>query len=894
MVKTKDRVKEDVWIPTSCGQCYCMCGIRARRQDGIVTQIEGNPEAPTGRGSVCAKGIASSHLLYDPYRVNYPLKRTNPEKGLGVDPKWERITWEEALNTIVEKLEECQKKDPRGVYFQATTTQASEIRFGVIGFMRAFGTPNYWVSGGGLHCGNGAHFMNGIMHAAWSIIPDFANCNYALNFGCSKGHGAGHVAVQNATQAADARVRGCRTVVFDPFQSAQASKAHEWVPIRVGTDGALALGLVNSLLNEYKIYDEEYLAYKTNAPYLIRKSDGKYKRDKATNKPLVWDKVDKRPKVHDDPSVTRVEYEDTAHEVAIFGEYEVDGEMCPTGLELLREHVKKYTPEYVESITWVPAATVSRIAREFGENAEIGSTVTIQTSKGPKKVPKRPVATHFFRGSQGHVNSGWTCLSIDMVNHIVGAADTVGSAMGLGAAVCSGYEGTGKPYQIPYPCPDGLMVCGAWVYDHLPYPLREPKQPTRLDLHDMFPTSIYNAITITSPKWFDLLEQFKIPYKPDIMINFGSNSVMTMGNAEAVTENFLKKFNFIFSFQLYVTEFEDAVADIILPDTCFLERFTPAVSFPSTFSHPQGEDDWGWTVRQPAIEPLYERRDFNVVMLDICKRLGIAHKYYKGLNDTVVMRYGGPMSEKYKLAEDGSVDYSWEEVCDHLLKDRFGEEHGLEYIKKHGVFTWPKKKEDVYWKWFLPVRVPVYFEYFIEGGEKISKLMKSYGVSEGHPLDLDWSRFKALADWYPCLSHVEEKNSPEYDMYTFYWRSVIHTNSLTQQNPLLDEMSYEDPYVYAIQMHRDTAREKGIAEGESVWIENTAGHRGKGWVALTDGIEPHHLAIAAVAGHWTDYQPIAKGKGSFFNDIVEMDKDHTDPLTLNQDICCRVKIYPAK
>ena len=120
---------------------------------------------------------------------------------------------------------------PRGLFFQATTTQASEIRFGVIGFMKAFGTPNYWVSGGGLHCGNGAHFMNGIMHVSWSIIPDFAHCNYALNFGCSKGHGAGHVAVQNATQVADARYRGFKNVVFDPFHE----RAGQQGP-RVGAD----------------------------------------------------------------------------------------------------------------------------------------------------------------------------------------------------------------------------------------------------------------------------------------------------------------------------------------------------------------------------------------------------------------------------------------------------------------------------------------------------------------------------------------------------------------------------------------------------------------------------------------------------------------------------------
>ena len=361
------KVKEDVWIPTCCGQCYCMCGIKVRRQDGVVTQIEGNPDAPTGRGAICVKGLASPHLLYDPYRVNYPLKRTNPEKGLGVDPKWERISWEEALDTIVKKLKECQERDSRGLFFQATTTQASEIRFGVISFMKAFGTPNYWVSGGGLHCGNGAHFMNGIMHVSWSIIPDFAHCNYALNFGCSKGHGAGHVAVQNATQAADARFRGFKNVIFDPFMSAQASKGHEWIPIRVGTDGALALGLVNSLINEHGIYDAEYLMYKTNSPYLIRPSDGRYMRDKETNMPLVWDLVDNAPKAHNDPSVTRVEYEDDAHEVALTGTYTVDGIDCKPAFELLKEHVKKYTPEYVEKITWVPASTVSRIAKEFGE-----------------------------------------------------------------------------------------------------------------------------------------------------------------------------------------------------------------------------------------------------------------------------------------------------------------------------------------------------------------------------------------------------------------------------------------------------------------------------------------------------------------------------------------------
>ncbi len=890
-------VKEDVWISTCCGQCYCMCGIKVRRQNGIVTEVAGNPHAATGRGKICVKAHSGPQMLYDPYRVNYPLKRTNPKKGIGEDPKFVRISWEEALDTVVKKLKEAQEYDPRSVYFQATTTQASEIRFGVIGFMKGFGTPNYWVSGGGLHCGNGAHFMNGIMHMAWSIIPDFANCSYALNFGCSKGHGAGHSAVRNATQAADARARGCKTVTFDPFQSAQAAKAHEWVPTRVGTDGAIALCLINVMMNELGVWDAEYLKYKTNGPYLIRPDNGKYMRDTESGKALVWDLDDSCPRAHDDPKITRVQYEDVAHDVALQGKYTVNGMECATGFDLVREHVKKYTPEYTSEISFIPVDTLRRVAKNITEYAEIGSTVVIQTDEGPKKVPKRPIATHFFRGSQGHTNSGWTCLSIDMVNHVVGAADTVGGAFGLGGAVCGGYKGTGKPFQMPYPCPDGMMVAGAWVYDHLPYPLHEPRQPQRLDLHDMFPTSIYNAITIMSPKWFDLLEQFKIPYRPKAMINFGSNSVMTMGNAEIVTENFLKKFEFIFSFQLYVTEFEEAVADIVLPDACYLERYTPAVSWPSTFSHPQGEGEWTWTIRQPVVEPLFERRDFNVVMMDICKRLGILHKYFKGLNDTVPMRYGGPMEDKYKLPE--TADHpeldtvSWRDVTDRLLKDRFGEENGLEQVAKKGGFSWPKRPEDVYWKWFQPVRVPLYFEFFIEGGEKIHNLMDSYGaVGDGGPLDLRWKDFyRPVPDWHRCPTHKADRKV--YDMHTFYWRAVMHCNSLTQQIPMLDEMAQEDPYVYAIQMHRGTAADKGLKDGDWVWLENPEGHRVKGWVATTEGIEPYHLAISAVAGHWGEYQPIAKGKGTFFNDLVEMDKEHTDPLTLNQDICCAVKIYKA-
>ncbi len=78
---------EDVWIPSHCALCYSQCGIKVHRVNGTVVKIEGNPDSPVGLGRLCAKGLSGIQLLYDPYRVNYPLRRTNPQKGLDVDPK---------------------------------------------------------------------------------------------------------------------------------------------------------------------------------------------------------------------------------------------------------------------------------------------------------------------------------------------------------------------------------------------------------------------------------------------------------------------------------------------------------------------------------------------------------------------------------------------------------------------------------------------------------------------------------------------------------------------------------------------------------------------------------------------------------------------------------------
>ncbi|HSW38748.1 MAG TPA: molybdopterin-dependent oxidoreductase [Acidobacteriota bacterium] len=864
------------WIYTSCGGCYGQCGIRVLKEDGVVVKIEGNPDTPAGSGKICAKGSAQLMTLYDRHRINYPVKRTNPKKGVGVDPKWERITWEEALDTIIAKFRNM--KDPRGTYFQATTVQTSEIRFAVPAFMKAWGFKNYWVSGGGLWCGNGAHFMNGIMHAAWSIIPDWNYNKYTLYFGCSKGHGAGHAALQTAQWVADARAKGMKAVVFDPFLSTQASKAHEWVPIRVGTDAAAALGMVNVILNELNVWDAHYLKQKTNASYLI-KSDGHYVRDPESNKPLVWDLSAGKAVPFDTYEISF----DVDPDLALEGEFEVNGAICHPSFQLFREHVKaNYPLDKVEKITSIPQSTLRRVAREFVQHAQIGSTIVV---KG-KKLPLRPSAAIFFRGSQGHLNSGWNCLAIDLLNQIIGAADVPGGSMGHGPPVSIGHPDTGKPDTVPYACPDGLLIVKGWVYDHKPYPLHEPGPPQRLDLQDMFPCSVYNAFTICTPEWEKYMQDFKIDYRPEILINFGSNSVMTMANAQEVTENFLKKFDFIFSFNIYQNEFTEAVADIVLPDTCYLERYTPCVTFPSTFCHPTGMDQWVWQIRQPVVPPMYERRDFNEVMLEIAKRLGIQDKYYEAINNIIPIRYGGEMDPEYRFDPRG--DYSWEQIVDNVLKDRLGPSKGLEALKKTGLEKWPSKVDEIYWRWFAPVKVPIYFEYFLEGGRKLKKVLQSFGREDM----VDIRFFTPLAEWFPCPSH--ENTNSEFDLWAFCWRPSFHTQSSTQNNPWLDEVSVKDPFVYLVQLNEETGRKKGLKDNDIIWIENPDGKRIKGPVKLVQGIHPEHLGIAGCHGHWARGTPISTGKGQFYDDLINPDIRHTDPLTQGTDACVKVKIYQAK
>ncbi|NIN96317.1 MAG: molybdopterin oxidoreductase, partial [Anaerolineae bacterium] len=148
---------EDVWVPSSCFMCFSDCGILAHRVDGVVVKIEGNPKHPYNQGRTCARSQAGLMKLYNPWRIKSPLKRTNPERGRDVDPGWVEISWEEALDTVGERLRKIHEEDPRKLLVMSgwgSRFYGGEARKDVA---KAFGTPNHISGPGGMTCAAAWH-----------------------------------------------------------------------------------------------------------------------------------------------------------------------------------------------------------------------------------------------------------------------------------------------------------------------------------------------------------------------------------------------------------------------------------------------------------------------------------------------------------------------------------------------------------------------------------------------------------------------------------------------------------------------------------------------------------------------------------------------------------------
>ena len=251
---------ESNWIPSTCGMCLHGCGILVQVRDGVALKIEGDPSNPDNLGKLCPKGNAGLSRLYDPTRVLKPMKRTNPQKGPGIDPKWVEISWDEAYGIVAHELGKVRADDPRKLLCAIGDFQ----RILLWGWPAAFGSPNFFTSLGN-YCGGSYHPVNGSVDGSFAAINDYDLCNYWIQIGSGDGFSSHLHLSGSAKRMADARMRGMRVVSLDPRCSIASAKADEWIPTLPGTDRAFVLGMAHVLIHELKRYDREFLRDRTNA-----------------------------------------------------------------------------------------------------------------------------------------------------------------------------------------------------------------------------------------------------------------------------------------------------------------------------------------------------------------------------------------------------------------------------------------------------------------------------------------------------------------------------------------------------------------------------------------------------------------------------------------------------
>ncbi len=409
------------WIPTTCNMCFNNCSIKAHVIDGVIVELTGNPDSPVGYGHICGKGAAGIMQQYDPNRITKPMKRTNPEKGIDIDPGWVEISWDEAYDLVDEAFSKAVAEYPGalGSMSMVASQTGSLVKGMALGALYGAYEPANAIAD---LCGTGVHQVSYIYTGAGNAKPDYEYCNYLIQFGTNAGVATRHGFNMTAELFSKRRAEGMRLVNFDPHMSAGAEAADLWVPIRPSTDAAAALAMANVLVNELGIFDAEYLTNRTNGPALVSDETQRILRHPESNKALYMDASDNTAKPYDE-----------CVQPVLEGTFEVDGTACKTAFTLYKAHISRYTPEYQEEITTVPAATIRRIAKEFGEAAHIGETIEV----GGVTMPYRPVCVDLFSGLTRHKHAYHACWSVIMLNVIVGAANSVGGLIGFDPA-CNG------------------------------------------------------------------------------------------------------------------------------------------------------------------------------------------------------------------------------------------------------------------------------------------------------------------------------------------------------------------------------------------------------------------------------------------------------------------------
>ena len=566
-------------IRSYCAQCQSFCPIICHVENGRFVKVTSDRDHPHAT-PLCPKGLAGPELVSDPQRLKYPLKRSRP-KG-DPDPGWQRISWDEAMETVARKLIEIKKEyGGHTVVFNRPGPGGSPARDyaeWVVRLAYAFGSPNNLATGHVCqwHRDTGSKYTYGDENVPEA---DYENTALLLIWGHNP-----YTSVRcNVRDIHRSRRKGAKLVVIDPRRTELAEKADLWLQVRPGTDGALTLGLIHLLIKE-KMVDEEFVTYWTNGPFLVREDTGDllssdhFEMKLERPRHFVWDKATSKLVAYDPSLVSNT----AKIEPALKGEFTVqfsegkDVHVKPV-FEHLCDLVAPYVPEKVESITGVPTRKIRALSDDLGRI--------------------KPASYYTYNGLEQHTNAMQTNRGLCILYALTGNLDRPG-----GNVFFPSFPGVKKrePSLIP---PD--VQRKRLAYD------RRPLGPAGIPGSSIQAYEVFESILTGDP------------YQVKALVAFGGN-ILTANSHSLRGRQALAQLGFYVQTELFMTPSAE-LADIVLPAATFYESFHVRLGFPNLLSSRR------WIQYRPrVIRPLYETRSDMEILFDLACRLGLGDRFWNG------------------------------------------------------------------------------------------------------------------------------------------------------------------------------------------------------------------------------------------------------------------------
>ncbi|MEP2891553.1 molybdopterin oxidoreductase family protein [Tateyamaria sp.] len=813
--KVSDEIRK-----TTCYMCACRCGINVHLKSGKVAYIEGNRDHPVNKGVLCAKGSAGIMQINAPSRLKAPLKRIGP-RGSGA---FEEISWDEALQIATDWLDPIRKDSPEKLAFFTGRDQSQSF---TSFWAQNFGTPNYAAHGGFCSVNMAAAGIYTMGGAFWEFgQPDWDHTKLFMLFGVAEDHDSNPIKMG----IGKIKARGARVIGVNPIRTGYNAVADDWVGITPGTDGLFILSLVHCLMKAGKI-DLNYLAQFTNAPCLVngdekspefglllRDDAGKeLVIDRATGKLTPFDQKDVQP----DLSAT--------HRHAGISHRTVMQHMAERYL------TDEYAPETVAERVGISAKRIRTLAAEiarvaFDEAFELDQEWTDFRGQTHKKMQGRPVSFHAMRGISAHANGFQTCRALHVLQILLGSVEVPG----------------GFRFKPPYPKPATAHPkphCAVTPDCPLDGPhLGFTHGPDDLALKDDgTPARIDKAFTWDNPMSSHGLMHMVIsnahagdPYKIDTlfmyMANMSWNSSMNTGGVMEMLTDKDENGEYVIPRIIYSDAYSSemvAYADLILPDTTYLERHDCISLLDRPISEADAIAD---AIRWPVIEPDRDVRGFQSVLCELGARLelpGFINKdgsqKYADYADYIVNHQRKPgigplagwrMGEKGLTSGRGDVNEG--QLDNYIENGGFFVEHipeGANYYK-----PWNAAYQD----WAVKMGVfdspqPYLFSLYVEPMRRFQ--LAAEGVGERQPPEHLRDRIKETMDPLPIWYDPSPDNkADEFPITALTQRPMAMYHSWGSQNAWLRQLHGHNPLYLPTKL----MQEHGLTDGD--WAKVTSPH----------------------------------------------------------------------